>query len=188
MWVMTKTKEKKDTSLDDIYSAYKEELTETFVEKGTIDIPAVGVLEEKDGTYSVFPLHDMYVSADEDGIIQVNSEQLLSCFQQTQKDGSSVAMFISAVPSRTESEFGAKDALLLVAQKSDGNSIMNLWLKDLEGQDGVLTESVGHGYETWNKGAKEDSLEAAVGMALINAVWKEYTLISKVEPLFDDKN
>lgn len=189
---MVKNKEiKKETALDDIYRGFRDELVETYVETGKVEIPALAVIPDgRDGhdPFVVFPLYDVYVSADANGKINVNSEQLRACHSVATEIGSDVAMFISAVPSRTESEFGVKDALLLAAKQADGLTIINLWLKDLEGKDGVLTESVGHGYESWTKGPKEDSLETAVGLALIDALWTEYILVSRVETLFDDPN
>lgn len=178
------------TTLEEIYTGYKEEVLENYAQTGTVDIPAVAIIPDgRKGhdPFVAFPLYDIYVSIDQNEKIHVNEEQLRAADAYAKQIGSKVSMFIVTIVAKTESQFGVKDTLLVVAKQLDGETIINLWLKDLDGVDGVLTESVGHAYEKWTSAATEESLETAIGLKYINALWREYVLISQVEPMLDGK-
>lgn len=185
-----KNVEIKANAMDEIYRSYREEILETYAQSGTVDIPALAIIPDgRKGhdPFVAFPLYDIYVSIDQNEKINVNEEQLRAANAYAKQIGSKVTMFIVAIAAKTESQFGVKDTLLLAAKQEDGLTIINLWLKDLEGVDGILTESVGHAYEKWSSEPGQESLETAIGLKYIDALWREYILISKVETMFDDK-
>lgn len=182
----------KEHALDNIYRGFREEVTETYAQTGKVDMPALAVIPDhrksRKEPFTVFPLMDIYMGIDANGKMKVDSEQLRACHKLAKKLNSTVAMFIAATPAKTESEFGLRDALLLAAKQDSGETVINLWLKGLEGQDGVLTESVGHGAESWTKAPRETTLETVIGIQMVDSLWKEYILVSQVEPMFEEAN
>lgn len=166
------------SSLDKIFGAFVTQTVEDYVD-GSVKIKALAVLENKVGEetpFMILPIYEPF-DIDKNQNMTANRVHINSISRMSVNTGKKLVMFMTAFDGISESpQYGIRDTLMVAARRSDGASITKVYLKDVPGKDGILTENASHEGVDWKVLTKTSSVEDTIAKYLMDSIWKEYAI------------
>lgn len=174
--------------LDKIFDVFVEVTTRDYALQEKINVPAMAIIRNEEGAdapFTAFPILDPFTHEPKGRQYVANPQFLKQIDQLAKVKRTSVAMFMVAQEGVSGSKFGEKKSLLIAAKQDSGRFISRLYLRDLDGFDGILTESIGHDACKWVRARTPEGIEGKTGAFLTDSLWKGYLIVSQVEPVLE---